>query len=178
MLRGIISFKWGEIQDSYNTKIGRTKGASWSGNASRALLTFSQNMWNHRCEVLHKKMKSGLQDEGIRASSLTMALDLQLEPWRLLPSNQHLCARSLNFFTQAPMINVKQWKRRCEEALVLSGRNAIENGEDITKYFGRRCETSLDEVTESGCISEFNSKMSIEASQTRPVFDGCKVHEI
>jgi len=98
MLRGIISFKWGEIQNQYNTKIGRTKGASWSGNISQAFLTFSQNMWKHRCEVLHKK-KSGTQDEGIRASSLTMALDLQSEPWRLLLSDQHLCKRSLKIFT-------------------------------------------------------------------------------
>jgi len=76
------------------------------------------------------------------------------------------------------MINVKQRKRRCEEALELSGRNAIENGEDITKYFGTRCATILEDVTESDGISEFDSDMNIEESQTRPVFDGRKVHEI
>ena len=42
MLRGIISYKWGEIQNLYNKKIGRTKGASWDGNASKAFLTFSK----------------------------------------------------------------------------------------------------------------------------------------
>jgi len=40
MLQRIMLYKWGEIQDKYSKKIGRTKGTNWNGNASKAFLTF------------------------------------------------------------------------------------------------------------------------------------------
>jgi len=61
------------------------------------------------------------------------------------------------------MINVLQWKRRCEEALELSGRKTLEDGGKITQYFGKGCATicekaissgSLNEVRKIGCVEE------------------------
>lgn len=106
MLRGIMSQKWGEIQDRYSETIGRTKGATQNENASKAFLTFSINMRKHRCEVLHK-IKEGTQDESNRADSLTTSLDLQSELQRVLPSFQHLCKRSLKKSTHDKCVAVE-----------------------------------------------------------------------
>jgi len=177
ILRGIISFKWGEIQARYDKRKDRTRGASWGGNTTRAFLTFSQNLWRHRCEVLHK-LKSGTQDEGIRARCLTMALNLQSKPWRLLPSDQHLCARSLKFFTSAPIVNVKQWKRRCEVATELSSRKSVENGVDITSFFDRGRATRVGKLTDDEEMDEHGPSVNNEVSLMKQVLDGRKTHEI
>jgi len=177
MLRGIISFKWGEIQARHDKKRDRTRGASWSGNAARAFLKFSQNLWRHRCEVLHK-IKNGTQDEGIRSRCLTMALNLQSEPWRLLPSDQHLCARSLKFFTSAPIVNVKQWKRRCEVATELSSMKSVENGVDITRFFDRSFATRPKKLIDDEDLSVQEPLVHHEVTLMKKVSDGRKTHEI
>jgi len=62
------------------------------------------------------------------------------------------------------MINIKQWKRRCEEALKLSGRKATENGEDMTKYFGNKCATIFEDVSEGDCMNEFVKERNAKES--------------
>jgi len=142
-----------------------------------AFLKFSQNLWRHRCEVLHK-IKNGTQDEGIRSRCLTMALNLQSEPWRLLPSDQHLCARSLKFFTSAPIVNVKQWKRRCEVATELSSMKSVENGVDITRFFDRSFATRPKKLIDDEDLSVQEPLVHHEVTLMKKVSDGRKTHEI
>ena len=107
-----------------------------------------------------------------------MALNLQSEPWRLLPSDQHLCVRSLKFFTRAPIVNVKQWKRRCEVATELCNRKSTENGADITKFFDRGCATIMEKVTDDGEVRDHETAVNNKVSLMKRVLDGRKKHEI
>ena len=113
--------------------------------------------------MLHK-LKNGTQDEGIRSRCLTMALTLQSEPWRLLPSDQHLCAISLKFFTRAPIVNVKQWKRRCEVATELSSKKSVENSVDITRFFDRSFATRLEKVMDDEEMGEHEPAVDHEVT--------------
>ena len=139
MLRGILSKKWDEIQLKYDKKMhkkyGRPpRGTKWSGHVSKLLLHYSITNWKHRCEVIHA-LKEGTDEASTRARLLEKALELQSQPWRLIPSDRHLCNRSIKYFKSARMTNLLMWEKRVTAAESISEKKALEVGDDLSKYF-------------------------------------------
>ena len=142
MMRGVLSSRWNVLQNKYDQKMFEKKGRAkrstqWSGHVSKLLLQYSVTIWKHRCEVIHH-LKEGTDEASVRAQLLSKALELQSEPWRLLPSDLHLCKRSVKFFEKARLANLLMWKKRVMLSEVLCERKTREYGNDLSKHFGVR----------------------------------------
>lgn len=140
------------------------RSKKWSSSVSKLLLQTAVTIWKHRCEVIHH-LKEGTDEASVRSNLLAKALEIQSQPWRLLPSDRHLCKRSIKFFDKARIANLLMWKKRIVAAEEMCEKKNCELGTDLSKHF--QSETTNNRLQMKGCIVRKDRNDSIFEHEIR-----------
>jgi len=100
MFCGIISHKFGDIQQSYYDQLQidkkRLTKHEWNVTLIREFLKFSEAMWDRRCKFVHEDSEH-LMEMQTRSLAWKLKHMAQGSPWMIRNDDAHLLSRD-NFF--------------------------------------------------------------------------------
>ena len=110
MVRGIISWKMAQFQQSHYTsiKVGKLKGTTWSKKLSLGLLTMSRTIWKRRCELV-ANAQLDTYEARIRHNCENLQHQLQTDPHLLPQSLQYLARKHSTFFHTKKTRVLQSW---------------------------------------------------------------------
>ena len=135
-VQGLISHHFIAIQQSHYDalRLRNSTGDNWSKNLILALISFSQNIWKYRCELIAKSTEASYEDN-IRRECATLLLWLKSSPQSLPLSFRFLLQKRPEYTKTAPLRSLQSWLTRTHIDLrkAKSGENT--SSMDIQNWF-------------------------------------------
>jgi len=137
MFCGIISHKFGDIQQSYYDQLQLDKKRltkhEWNVTLIRELLKFSEAMWERRCKFVHEESELSME---MQTRSLAWKLQhmVRNSPWMIRHDDAHLLSRDRNFFQTGSIINVQSWVQRMQISMDIQENHEQATRQDIRKW--------------------------------------------
>ena len=141
--KGIISTKWGDIQETDYYRLHRNSTFNrirWEKKLITILQNFSTSMWSERCDIIHAANED-TNDIRYRQRMWKYCQDINETPWKLKSDSIHLLDRNENFFQTGPMINIQAWYDNVITAIDHCSRPQNSVYGDIRNFFRRNNET-------------------------------------
>jgi len=141
MLCGVISHKFGEVQQRYYDELEvdkkRLTKHEWNTTIIRALLQFSESMWTQRCKYVHEESDKTMQMQTRNIAWKIKHMILQA-PWMIRSADRHLLKRDKKFFQQGSIINVQGWINRIQISIDIAVNHEQTTRQDIRKWISVR----------------------------------------
>ena len=153
-MRGFISHQFIAIQQSHYDalRLQTSTGDNWSKNFIIALISFSQNIWKYRCELIAKSTEASYEDN-IRRECTTLLFRLNSSPQSLPVSFRFLLKKRPEYMKTAPLRSLQSWLTRTHLGLRQAKSGAKNSSMDIRNWFSTVLATSSDNQQQSSIFS-------------------------
>ena len=135
-IRGFISWKFAKIQQNHYSALSLTScsGDNWAKKFILALISFSQNIWKFRCDLVASST-SASYEQSTRNECETLILTLRQNPTSLPTSYRFLLQKKPEFTKTATLRSLQSWLTRLKLELQQAKSGSKTASMDIRNWF-------------------------------------------
>ena len=119
MLRGIVTWKLAQCQQTYYRSIRETRysGDTWIKNLILKLVSLFRMVWKRRCDLVVANSTSSTYEGRIRNNCTTLFHSLSNDPSKLPASLRYLLQKSGSFFQKARVRALNSWLKQVQKGM-------------------------------------------------------------
>lgn len=137
MFRGLICTQISDLQEEWykdHKHKKRNNIAKWDVSVRKALIDISNEIWKHRCTIVHEENKVTVEGY-TRTAAFDLLHKLKQVPWSLPSASRHLLNRDGEYFKKANIQDVSSWLRRIQYGIQEIEAMEARTSTDIRTWF-------------------------------------------
>ena len=133
LLSGALTKQLSAVQKHHieNYNVGKqTSIRAWNRKFITIMLEHTNEIWKHRCEVLHNEEKL-TREATMREQAVHLLLELRKDPYQVLYDFRNLLNRTRHYLRTTHVRNVTSWLTRITQAIELAAGRKKTGANDI-----------------------------------------------